>query len=76
MIDFGDLRTLREYLHMTQQEMAQAMGITLRYYKYIESGDRPLTAKPAQALYQHLRAYHSDLVTITQVIDCLSRIEI
>lgn len=76
MIDFNDLRTLREYLHMTQQDMAQAMGITLRYYKYIESGDRPLTAKPAQALYQHLRGYHSDLVTVAQVIDCLSRIEI
>lgn len=75
MIDHQDIRTLREYLHMTQQDMAQAMGITLRYYKYIESGDRPLTAKPAQALYQHLKGYHCDLVTITQVIDCLSRIE-
>lgn len=76
MIDSDDLRILREYLHMTQQDMAQAMGITLRYYKYIEAGDRPLTAKPAQALYQHLKGYHSDLVTITQVIDCLSRVEI
>lgn len=75
MIDSDDIRTLREYLHMTQQDMAQAMGITLRYYKYIESGDRPLTAKTAQALYQHLRGYHSDLVTITQIIDCISKVE-
>lgn len=75
MIDSDDLRTLREYLDMTQQDMAQAMGITLRYYKYIEAGDRPLTAKPAQALYQHLRGYHNDLVKVAQIIDCISRVE-
>ena len=75
MIDFDDLRTLRDYLEMTQEKMAGALGISERYYRMMESGEREMSTKVAQNLYQYLKAYHSDLVTITQIVDCISKVE-
>lgn len=34
------LRTARSALNLTQQAMADKLGISLRYYQQIESGDR------------------------------------
>ena len=36
----SNLKKARQDLGMTQQEMADKIGITLRYYQKIESGDR------------------------------------
>lgn len=76
MIDFDDLRTLREYLEMTQEEMARALGISVRYYRMMESGEREMSIKVAQNLYKYLLDQHLRLVCISEIIDCLSRIEI
>ena len=50
MIDFDDLRTLREYLEMTQEEMADALGISERYYRMLETGTRDMNVKIAYSL--------------------------
>lgn len=75
MIDFDDLRTLREYLEMTQEEMASALGISVRYYRMMESGEREVSIKVAQNLYKYLLDQHLRLVCISEIIDCLSRVE-
>lgn len=75
MIDFDDLRTLREYLEMTQEEMASALGISVRYYRMMESGEREMSIKVAQNLYKYLIGHHLRLVCISEIIDCLSRID-
>ena len=75
MIDFDDLRTLREYLEMTQEEMASALGISVRYYRMMESGEREVSIKVAQNLYKYLLAHNLRLVCISEIIDCLSRVE-
>lgn len=36
----GNLRAARQKAGMTQQQVAEAVGIDLRYYKAIESGER------------------------------------
>lgn len=75
MIDFDDLRTLRNYLELTQEEMAGALGITERYYRMMESGEREMSTKVAQNLYKYLLDQHLRLVCISEIIDCLSRVE-
>ena len=75
MIDFDDLRTLREYLEMTQEEMASALSISVRYYRMMESGEREVSIKVAQNLYKYLLDQHLRLVCISEIIDCLSRVE-
>ena len=35
-----NLKEARKKAGMTQQQMAEALGISLRYYKQIEAGDR------------------------------------
>ena len=75
MIDFDDLRPLREYLQMTQEEMADALGISVRYYRMMESGEREVSTKVAQNLYKYLLDQHLRLVCISEIIDCLSRVE-
>lgn len=34
------LKEARESKGMTQQQVAECLGISLRYYRYIEAGDR------------------------------------
>lgn len=75
MIDFNDLRTLREYLEMTQEEMADALGITERYYRMMESGEREMSTKMAHSLNAYLHDHHLMLVYVSQIIDSLSRVE-
>lgn len=75
MIDFDDLRTLREYLEMTQEEMASALSISVRYYRMMESGEREMSTNVAQNLYKYLLANNLRLVCISEIIDCLSRVE-
>ena len=75
MIDFDDLRTLREYLEMTQEEMASALSISVRYYRMMESGEREVSIKVAQNLYKYLLDQHLRLVCISEIVDCLSRVE-
>ena len=75
MIDFDDIRTLREYLEMTQEEMASALSISVRYYRMMESGEREMSTNVAQNLYKYLLANNLRLVCISEIIDCLSRVE-
>lgn len=75
MIDSNDLKILREYLHLTQEEMASALGISVRYYRMMESGEREMSIKVAQNLYKYLLANNLRLVCISEIIDCLSRVE-
>lgn len=35
-----NLKAARKAAHMTQQELADKLGISLRYYQQIEAGDR------------------------------------
>lgn len=39
---FQRIRDLREDLDMTQNEMAQVLGLTQRSYAYYENGDRTI----------------------------------
>ena len=75
MIDFDDLRVLREYLHLTQDEMASALGISVRYYRMMESGEREMSTKTAHSLNAYLHDHHLMLVYVSQIIDSLSRVE-
>lgn len=38
------VKDLREDYDLTQQQVAEAVGITQRKYSYIETGSQPLTA--------------------------------
>ena len=38
------VKDLREDYDLTQQQVAEAIGITQRKYSYIETGSQPLTA--------------------------------
>lgn len=75
MIDFDDLRILREYLEMTQEEMASALGISVRYYRMMESGEREMSSKIAHSLNAYLHDHHLMLVYVSQIIDSLIRVE-
>lgn len=75
MIDFDDLRTLREYLEMTQDEMAGVLSISERYYRMLETGEREMSIKVAHNLYKYLLDQHLRLVCISEIVDCLSRVE-
>lgn len=75
MIDSNDLKILREYLHLTQDEMASALGISVRYYRMMESGEREMSSKIAHNLNAYLHDNHLMLVYVSQIIDSLSRVE-
>lgn len=39
------MRDLREDRDLTQQKVAEALGVTQRKYSYVETGTQPLTAE-------------------------------
>ena len=40
-----DVKAIRQGSHVTQQFMADVLGISISYYRKIEKGDKPLTSE-------------------------------
>lgn len=71
-----DVKKVREYLALSQQEMADILGIRLSYYKTIEyTMTRPLTRLSELKLLEYIQKEHNDLYTVSRLIDYLTRVE-
>lgn len=72
----SDLKKVREYLDLSQQEMADILCLKLSYYKTIEyTMTRPLTRLSEIRLLDYIQREHKDLYTVAQIIDYLNRLE-
>lgn len=72
----SDLKKVREYLDLSQQEMADILCLRLSYYKTIEyTMTRPLTRLSELRLLDYIQKEHKDLYTVAQIIDYLNRLE-
>lgn len=72
----SDVKKVREYLDLSQQEMADILCLKLSYYKTIEyTMTRPLTRLSELRLLDYIQREHKDLYTVAQIIDCLNRLE-
>ncbi len=72
----SDLKKVREYLDLSQQEMADILCLRLSYYKTIEyTMTRPLTRLSELRLLDYIQREHKDLYTVAQIIDYLNRLE-
>lgn len=72
----ADVKKVREYLDLSQQEMADILGLKLSYYKTIEyTMTRPLTRLSELRLLNYIQREHKDLYTVAQIIDYLNRLE-
>ena len=72
----SDLKKVREYLALSQQEMADILCLRLSYYKTIEyTMTRPLTRLSELRLLDYIQREHKDLYTVAQIIDYLNRLE-
>lgn len=72
----SDLKKVREYLDLSQQEMADILCLKLSYYKTIEyTMNRPLTRVSELRLLDYIQREHKDLYTVAQIIDYLNRLE-
>lgn len=72
----SDLKKVREYLDLSQQEMADILCLKLSYYKTIEyTMTRPLTRLSELRLLDYIQREHKDLYTVAQIIDYLNRLE-
>lgn len=58
------LRELRENIHATQQELAEALEISHSYYSRLEEGRRGMTLK---TLYRLVDYYDTDANTILNI---------
>lgn len=71
-----DVKKVREYLDLSQQEMADILCLKLSYYKTIEyTMTRPLTRLSELRLLDYIQKEHKDLYTVAQIIDYLNRLE-
>lgn len=71
-----DVKKVREYLDLSQQEMADILCLKLSYYKTIEyTMTRPLTRLSELRLLDYIQREHKDLYTVAQIIDYLNRLE-
>lgn len=71
-----DVKRVREYLDLSQQEMADILCLKLSYYKTIEyTMTRPLTRLSELKLLEYIQKEHNDLYTVAQIIDYLNRLE-
>lgn len=72
----SDVKKVREYLDLSQQEMADILCLKLSYYKTIEyTMTRPLTRLSELRLLDYIQREHKDLYTVAQIIDYLNRLE-
>lgn len=72
----SDVKKVREYLDLSQQEMADILGIRLSYYKTIEyTMTRPLNRLSELKLLEYIQKEHNDLYTVSRLIDYLTRVE-
>lgn len=72
----SDVKKVREYLDLSQQEMADILCLKLSYYKTIEyTMTRPLTRLSELRLLNYIQRERKDLYTVTQIIDYLNRLE-
>lgn len=72
----SDLKKVREYLDLSQQEMADILGLKLSYYKTIEyTMTRPLTRLHEIRLLNYIHNEHPDLYIVAHIIDYLTRVE-
>lgn len=72
----ADVKKVREYLDLSQQEMADILCLKLSYYKTIEyTMTRPLTRLSELRLLDYIQKEHKDLYTVSQIIDYLNRLE-
>lgn len=58
------LRELRENIHVTQQELAEALEVSHSYYSRLEEGRRGMTLK---TLYRLVDYYDTDANTILDI---------
>ena len=58
------LRELRENIHATQQELAEALEVSRSYYSRLEEGRRGMTLK---TLYRLVDYYDTDANTILNI---------
>ena len=58
------LRELRENIHATQQELAEALEVSHSYYSWLEEGRRGMTLK---TLYRLVDYYDTDANTILNI---------
>lgn len=71
-----DVKKVREYLDLSQQEMADILCLRLSYYKTIEyTMTRPLTRLSELKLLEYIQKEHNDLYTVSRLIDYLTRVE-
>ena len=60
-----DIKKIRDQLHLTQEELATAIGVTRNFVYLMESGKKPISKKTERLLeslltqHGHVRAYHS-----------------
>lgn len=72
----SDVKKVREYLDLSQQEMADILCLRLSYYKTIEyTMTRPLTRLSELKLLEYIQKEHNDLYTVSRLIDYLTRVE-
>lgn len=72
----SDLKKVREYLDLSQQEMADILCLKLSYYKTIEyTMTRPLNRLSELKLLNYIQKEHKDLYTVSRLIDYLTRVE-
>ncbi len=72
----SDVKKVREYLDLSQQEMADILCLKLSYYKTIEyTMTRPLNRLSELRLLDYIQRKHKDLYTVAQIIDYLNRLE-
>ena len=64
------IRDLREDHDLTQQQIAQAIGITQRKYSYVETGTQPLTD---ELLVRLANYYHVSIDYILMQTDAPER---
>ena len=72
----SDVKKVREYLDLSQQEMADILCLKLSYYKTIEyTMTRPLNRLSELRLLDYIQRERKDLYTVAQIIDYLNRLE-
>lgn len=66
-----DVKAIRQGSHVTQQFMADVLGISISYYRKIEKGDKPLTSelksKIEQSFFKKFDHHHKIIATIDYV---------
>ena len=72
----SDVKKVREYLDLSQQEMCKILGLTLSYYRTIEyTTTRQLHSIHVIRLREYIAKEHQELWQIAMIIDYMVRVE-